>query len=87
MTATMVDFRSRMSEIEAAVNRNEEVTVMRRNRPWAVLVSISRAEKVSSKRPLMKCRDFAACGIWSDRKDLSDPAAWVRTQRKDRRVV
>ena len=49
MTATMLDFRSRMSEIEAAVNRNEGVTVMRRNRPWAILVSISGAAKVPQK--------------------------------------
>ena len=87
MTATMLDFRSRMSEIEAAVNRNEGVTVMRRNRPWAILVSISGAAKVPQKGARTKCRDFDACGIWSDRKDMSDPAAWVRSQRKDRRVI
>ena len=87
MTATMLDFRSRMGEIEAAVNRNEEVTVMRRNRPWAILVSISGAAKVPQKGARTKCRDFDACGIWSDRKDMSDPAAWVRSQRKDRRVI
>ena len=87
MTATMLDFRSRMGEIEAAVNRNEGVTVMRRNRPWAILASISGAAKVPQKGARTKCRDFGACGIWSDRKDMSDPEAWVRSLRKDRRVI
>lgn len=88
MTATMVDFRSRMSEIESAVNRNEKVTVLRRNRPWAVLVSIAgSAEAALPVARRRKSRDFAACGMWSDRKDMEDPAAWVRSQRRDRRVI
>ena len=87
MTATMLDFRSRMSEIETAVNRNECVTVMRRNHPWAILMSIALKPPVARGALEPKSRDFAACGMWKDRVDMSDPAAWVRSVRRDRRVV
>ena len=40
MTATLVELRSRMSEIESAVGRSESVMVLRRNRPWAILVPV-----------------------------------------------
>ena len=39
MNATMLDFRSRMTEIQDAVARRERVTVTSHGRPWAVIVA------------------------------------------------
>lgn len=86
MTATLVELRSRMSEIESAVSRSEPVTVLRRNRPWAVLVSVRSHHQVQADASPAKSRDFTACGMWADRADVQDPVEWVKALRKDRSV-
>lgn len=86
MTATLVELRSRMSEVESAVNRSEPVTVLRRNRPWAVLVSVQSHHQAQVESMSAKSRDFTACGMWADRADVQDPTAWVKALRKDRSV-
>ena len=79
MEATMIDFRNRMSDIQAAVSRRERVTVTSHGRPWAVLVAW---EDCRSQTP--KASEFAAAGMWADREDLADPTAYVRKLRSRR---
>ena len=80
MNATMLDFRTRMSEIQKAVSRRERVTVSAHGRPWAVIVAWQDA-----KAQMPSVRDCAAAGMWADRDDTGDPAEWVRTRRAKRR--
>ena len=79
MEATMIDFRSRMADIQAAVSRRERVTVTSHGTPWAVLVAW---EDGKSQTP--KASQFAAAGMWADRDDLRDPTAYVRKLRSRR---
>lgn len=80
MNATMIDFRNRMADIQGAISRRERVTVTSHGRPWAVIVAYEDA-----KPDTPSAHDCAAAGMWSDRDDLSDPTAYVRTLRTARR--
>jgi len=80
MEATMLDFRHRMGEIEAALARRERVNVRSHGRRWAVLIAW---EDAKAETP--KARDCAAAGMWADRDDLSDPSAYVRKLRSQRK--
>ena len=79
MEATMIDFRNRMADIQAAVSRRERVTVTSHGRPWAVLVAW---EDCRPETP--KACELAAAGMWADREDLADPTAYVRRLRSRR---
>ena len=79
MDATMIDFRSRMADIQSAVARRERVTVTSHGRPWAMLVAW---EDCKPETP--KAVEFAAAGMWADRDDLSDPTEYVRKLRARR---
>ena len=78
MTVTAKDLRLKTSEILKRVQRGGGVTVTLRGKPVARLLSIRGAE---AERDLM---DYPAIGIWADRKDMKDPAAWVRKIRRPR---
>lgn len=80
MNATMLDFRTRMPEIQKAVSRGERVAVTAHGRPWAVLVAWRDARK-----PAPSARECAAAGMWADRDDMENPSAWVRSLRAGRR--
>ena len=82
MNATMLDFRTRMSEIQKAVSRRERVTVSAHGRPWAVIVAWQDA-----KAQMPSARDCAAAGMWADRDDLVNPAEYVRGLRAKRRFA
>ena len=79
MEATMIDFRTRMSDIQAAVSRRERVNVTSHGRPWAVLVAW---EDCRPETP--KASEFAAAGMWADRADMADPTAYVGKLRARR---
>lgn len=79
MEATMIDFRNRMTDIQAAVSRRERVTVTSHGRPWAVLVAW---EDCRPETP--KASEFAAAGMWADRDDLSNPTEYVGKLRARR---
>ena len=68
MEATMVDFRTRMSDIQAAVSRRERVLVRSHGRPWAIVVAWEGYKPASPK-----AQDFVAAGMWADREEMSDP--------------
>ena len=79
MRATIVDLRYRMKDVLKAVERGETVTVTYRGKPKARIVPIS--EKPKS----LKMTEHPAFGMWKDREDMKDPAAWVRKLRQGRR--
>ena len=78
MKATIVDLRYRMKDVLSAVERGETVTVLYRGKPKAKIVPIS--EKVA----LAKITKDPAFGMWKDRQDMRDPAAYVRKIRQGR---
>ena len=80
MKASFVDLRKKSSEIIRALHRNEQVTVLYRGKPAAVMQPI--AGQVDG--PTGKAADHPAFGLWADRDDLSDVAAHVRTLRRGR---
>lgn len=79
MEASIVDLRYRMKEVLAALDRGEKVTILYRGEERALLVPLPR--KKSKKVPPRKAPGF---GMWKDRADLADPAAWLRDQRRGR---
>jgi prevent-host-death family protein len=78
--ATILDLRYRMKEVLRAIERGESVTVLYRGKEKAELVPIA-----TRKKPA-KASDHPACGIWADRQDMADPAAYVRKIRQPRFV-
>ena len=80
MEASFVDLRKKSSEIIRALNRNEQVTVLYRGKPAAVMRPISG----EPGRAAIKAADHTAFGLWADRDDMADPAAHVRNLRKGR---
>ena len=82
MTATMLDFRRRMPEIQGAISRRERVTVSSHGRPWAVMVAWEDA-----KPNTPSARDCAAAVMWADRDDLTSPTEYVRDLRARRRFA
>lgn len=80
MKASFVDLRTKSSEILQALERNEEVTVLYRGQPKAIIQPIN----PERNKPSIKAEEHAAFGIWADRDDWADVAEQVRTLRKGR---
>jgi antitoxin (DNA-binding transcriptional repressor) of toxin-antitoxin stability system len=78
MKATIADVRYRLKDVLRAIDRGDTVTVLFRGKEKARLVPIA------AKPTLSKASDHPACGMWADREDMADPAAFVRTIRKNR---
>ncbi len=77
MKATLLDMRRNPRKILDAIERNEVVTLTNRGK------SVARIEPIrNTDRPGMK--DQEAFGMWADRGDMADPAAYVRALRKGR---
>jgi antitoxin (DNA-binding transcriptional repressor) of toxin-antitoxin stability system len=79
MKASFVDLRRKSREILRALERNEEVTVLYRGRPKAILRAIPRTPKGGTR-----AQDHPAFGMWRERKDLEDVPAVVAALRKGR---
>lgn len=79
MNASFVDFRKKSAQIIRALNRNESVTVLYRGKPKAVMVPITKR-----KLTLAKIMQHPAFGMWRDREDMKDVAAYVRKMREGR---
>jgi len=78
MEASVLDLRRRMKSILRALDRNEPVTLFYRGRKKAVINPI--APDAGSKSAKM----HPAFGMWKDRKDMKDVAAYVRRMRRGR---
>ena len=78
MEATVLDMRRNPRKILDALERNETVTLAKRGREIAQIVPKRPPAKTSS------IRDLPAFGMWKNREDMADPAAYVRAKRKGR---
>jgi antitoxin (DNA-binding transcriptional repressor) of toxin-antitoxin stability system len=68
-----------MKDVLRAIDRGETVTVLYRGKEKAKLVPID-----AKKKPKMKVEDHPFFGMWADREDMKDPAAYVRKIREPR---
>ncbi len=83
MNATIVDLRYRMKEVLRAIDRGETVMVLYRGKEKARLMPVLAASSaVGAGAPGI--RNQPIFGLWRDREDLADPAAYVRTLRQPR---
>ncbi len=79
MKASFLDLRRRMRDVLRALDRNEPVTLLYRGRKKAVMYPI--ADSDDERRPLT---EHPAFGIWMDRKEMQNVAAYVRRLRQRR---
>lgn len=80
MKASFVDLRKKSSEVIRALHRNEQVTVLYRGKPAAIMQPIGG----QVDKPVVKAADHPAFGLWADRDDMADVTAHVRELRKGR---
>ncbi len=80
MRASFVDLRKKSGEIIRALNRTEQITLLYRGRPKAIMRPIAN----EGEPVVCKTKDHPAFGLWADREDLQDVAAHVRKLRKGR---
>ncbi|OGP93197.1 MAG: hypothetical protein A2Z19_01195 [Deltaproteobacteria bacterium RBG_16_54_18] len=66
----------RASEILEETQRGNEVMVTLRGKPAAILKPIEKRKNAFKK---------IGFGLWKDRKDMQEPAAWVSERRRERR--
>ncbi len=78
MKASFVDLRKKSAEIIRALERNEPVTILYRGVPRAIM------QPLGKQRSVGRVKDHPAFGMWKDREDLRDVAAYVRRLRKGR---
>jgi antitoxin (DNA-binding transcriptional repressor) of toxin-antitoxin stability system len=89
MKATTTDLQRRMKDVLRALDRGETVTVLYRGKEKAKLVPVNGngakngAPKKVRKKPF-KTADSPFFGMWKDREDMKNPAAWVRKMREPR---
>ncbi|MEQ1946043.1 MAG: prevent-host-death family protein [Bryobacteraceae bacterium] len=86
MNATIVDLRYHMKDVLRAIDRGETVTVLYRGKRKARLTPIAASSEKSSTEQ-SKTKDQPFFGMWSDRADLADPTAYVRSIRRPRPVA
>jgi hypothetical protein len=80
MKASFVDLRKKSGEIIRALNRNEQVTVLYRGKPAAIMQPIGD----ESEQANGSAKDHPAFGLWADHQDMEDVADHVRQLRKGR---
>jgi antitoxin (DNA-binding transcriptional repressor) of toxin-antitoxin stability system len=85
MNATIVDLRYRMKEVLRAIDRGETVNVLYRGKEKARLMPVSAASS-AAEAGAARTGNQPIFGLWKDRDDLTDPAAWVRNLRQPRAV-
>jgi antitoxin (DNA-binding transcriptional repressor) of toxin-antitoxin stability system len=83
MNATIVDLRYNMKHVLRAIDRGETVTVLYRGKERAKLTPIAPA----AGRRAPKTKDQPLFGLWKDRKDIGDPAAYIRRLRAPRQTA
>jgi len=83
MNATIVDLRYNMKHVLRAIDRGETVTVLYRGKEKAKLTPVAPAP--GSGVP--KTKDQPLFGLWKDRKDMDDPASYLRQLRLPRRAL
>ena len=84
MEATFVDLRTRTREILEALRRNETVELSYRGKRVGVIQPEPTAEP-EPEPAATSMTDEPWFGMWADREDMKDPAAWVRDLRSRKR--
>jgi len=79
MEASVLDLRKKMRKVMSAIDRREQVTLTYRGKRRAVIVPWT-----ETRNRTVRTADLAAFGMWSDRRDMADPAAYVENLRKPR---
>ncbi|MEO8595047.1 MAG: hypothetical protein ABI759_17135 [Candidatus Solibacter sp.] len=82
MNATIVDLRYRMKSVLRAIDRGETVTVLYRGKEKAKLMPIQ-----DTGADQAKTKDQPLFGLWKDREDLDNPAAYLRQLRQARQAA
>lgn len=77
MKATAKDLRFHAKELLETVTRGEEVVITHRGKPCAKLVPIERPAATSAE-------ELELFGIWSNHKESTNVAKYVRDLRKGR---
>ncbi len=77
MVVTAKQLRLKTSEVLKKVQRVGSVTVTLRGKPVARLTALAKQDP----RPVT---EYAAFGMWADRKDMKDVEAWLRKIRTPR---
>jgi len=80
MKTSARDLRIHVRRLLDAVDRGEEVTITHRGRPRAKLVPIR-----ARRRTAGRAAALPAFGMWRDRFDVKNVAAYVRRLRRWRR--
>lgn len=78
MKATVLDLRYRTKDVLNAVERGETVTILYRGKPKARIVPL---EPAGERKTIADSKLF---GMWKDREDMKDVAAYVRKLRRGR---
>ena len=78
MKMTFLELRRDPAKLMEALERNEEVTLSRRGREVARVIPSGQPAAVPD------VKSHPAFGMWADRQDMGDPAAYVRNLRKGR---
>jgi prevent-host-death family protein len=76
MEASALELRTRTRDLLGHVAAGETVIISHHGRPAAMLAPL--------KRKMPKTTDLPAFGMWADREDMEDPAAFVRELRRSR---
>jgi len=79
MKASFVDLRTKSNEILLALNRNEQITILYRGKPTAIMLPIGNASESAGR-----AKEHPAFGLWADRKELKDVPSHVRQLREGR---
>lgn len=79
MKTTAKDLRLHTKRLLDAVERGQEITITHRGKPRAKLVPLKTAR--GSRKT---ARTLPLFGIWKDRADTKDVAAYVRQLRRSR---
>jgi hypothetical protein len=78
MDASVLDLRRNMKSILRALDRNEPVTLFYRGRKKGVI------QPIAGESSAMSAKMHPAFGMWKDRKDMKNVAAYVRRLRRGR---
>lgn len=70
----------RLPEVMEALDKNERVVLSHEGKEIALLQPVAGIED-----EIQRIRNHPAVGMWADRNDMKDPAAWVREKRNRRR--
>ena len=77
MNISFLELRRDPAKILKALERNETIVLSRRGKAIARIVPMETAA-------VCKPSEHEAVGMWADREDMKDPAAYVRELRKGR---